>query len=281
MNDIFYFISETCIANYADDNALYAVDDTKKGLLKKLTRETESILDWFRINEMRANKDKCHLIVINAHDECIKLGNVSLTSESSVELLGVTIDDRLQFKEHVNRLIKTGNQKFHALARISKHISENKLKILMKSFILSQFNYCSLIWMYHDRTINAKLNKLHERALRMVYKDNISTFEQLLIKDNSMTIHQRNLQKLGTAMYKIKNEISPKPIQELFEYHRNRYDLRNEKIWKTRNIRTTLYGAGSMTFQGPKIWGSIPDEIKASTSTLMFKQKIKKWFPNC
>ena len=74
----------------------------------------------------------------------------------------------------------------------------------MKAFITSQFGYCPLVWMFHSRAINNRINKLHERSLRIVYKDRNSTFEDLLEKDNSVTIHQRNLQMLLLEMYKRK-----------------------------------------------------------------------------
>ena len=67
----------------------------------------------------------------------------------------------------------------------------------MESFIISQFNYCPLIWMIHSRGLNNKINRIHERALRIVYDDNRSSFEDLLNKDKSVTIHQRNLQQLA------------------------------------------------------------------------------------
>ena len=67
-------------------------------------------------------------------------------------------------------------------------------KTLMKAFVISQFNYCPLLWMFHSRKLNNKINKLHERALRIVYKDDYSTFNDLLAKDGSCTIHHHNLQ---------------------------------------------------------------------------------------
>ena len=79
-------------------------------------------------------------------------------------------------------------------------MTQDKLKLVMKTFIMSQFNYCSLVWMFHSRTLNTKINKLHERALRLVYKNDSSTFQELLELDNSFTIHERNLQKLATEM---------------------------------------------------------------------------------
>ena len=74
----------------------------------------------------------------------------------------------------------------------------------MQTFIQSQFNYFPLTWMFHNRTLNNKINKLHERALRIVYKNDNFTFQELLDIDSSITLNQRNPQRLATEMYKIK-----------------------------------------------------------------------------
>ena len=80
--------------------------------------------------------------------------------------------------------------------------------IVMKTFIESQFNYCPLIWMFQSRTINNKINPLHERALRIVYFDFKSSFEGLLIKDNSFPIQERNIQRLAVEISKFLNGLS-------------------------------------------------------------------------
>ena len=117
---------------------------------------------------MKSNDDKCNLIVVKNENLSIKVGNELRESSNLVDLLG--IDNELKFNEHVTNMLKKGNQKFPALARISKYLSQDKLKLLMKTFIQSQFNYCPLVWMFHNRTLNNKINRLHERALLLVYK---------------------------------------------------------------------------------------------------------------
>ena len=280
INDMFYFIKDTKMANYADDNTLYTVDENIQNLLKTLENETNLILDWFRKNEMKPNDDKCHLIVCNQEQLSVTVGNESISSSDSVELLGITIDKNLNFTEHVSNLCKRGNQKLHALARISKYLKEDKLKLIMKTFIQSQFNYCPLVWMFHNRTLNNKINKLHERALRIVYKDENLTFQELLDKDNSVIIHHKNLQRLAVEMYKIKNHLSPLPMQALFTEKVNQYDLRNKRSWETDNVRTVIYGTETIRNMGPKTWDLVPIEIKESNSLLEFKQRIKTWKPN-
>ena len=157
---------------------------------------------------MKSNNDKCHLLIVNNKDE--------ISASTSVKLLGIIIDNKLNFAEHVTKIYKKANTKLHALARIAKYMDHEKLRLLMKTFIESQFNYCPLTWMFHSRTLNSKINKLHERALRIVYKYPNLNFRELLDLDKSFSIHHRNLQKLATETFKIKNGLAPILIQNSF-----------------------------------------------------------------
>ena len=280
INDIFFFLEKIQIANFADDNTTYAVEDDIITLLKSLERETFTVLNWFRWNEMKSNTSKCHLFVTDINHKkyssksYIYLQNEFLESQETVKLLGLEIDQNLDFDEYINGLIKRGNQKLHALMRIKSFLTEDKLKLVMRSFIESQFNYCPLIWMYHSREINRKINKLHERALRVVYKNNDLTFEQLLEKDKSFTIHERNIQKLAVEMYKVKHNLCPKPIQELFTP-----TVRGNNEWVLPKVTTVNRGLETARYRGPMIWKIVPMEIKNSKSLSVFKTRIKEWKP--
>ena len=147
----------------------------------------------------------------------------------------------------------------------------------MKTFITSQFNYCPLTWMFHNRTLNNEINKLHERALRLVYDDINLSFQDLLDLDNSMAIHHRNIQKLVIEMYKIKNNLSPIPMKYIFKEYVNTYDLRNKRCWEAGNVRTVFYGTETIRFRGPTTWDMVPKHIKDSITLSEFKSKIKPW----
>ena len=100
-------------------------------------------------------------------------------------------------------------------------------RILMNAFFKLQFSYCPLVQMCHSRTNNSQINRLHERCLRIIYIDKQSLFELLLEKDKYVSIHSRNLQILATEMYKIKNDLSPLIVIELFERRNEQhYDLK-------------------------------------------------------
>ena len=96
----------------------------------------------------------------------------------------------------------------------------------MKAFLLSQFSYCLLVWICNSRTLNNKINKLHERALRLVFNDRQSTFEELLNIDKSVTIHHRNLQVLATELYKVRHGLAPELINGIVKKRNMMYNFR-------------------------------------------------------
>ena len=280
INDIFWFVDKTKIANYADDNTTYGVEKSIMTLLKCLEEDTHNVLNWFRFNEMMPNQGKCHLMIADIDHKYyesksfVYLEDAFLESEDIVKLLGIHIDKKLNFEHHVNNILKKANNKLHALMRVRKYLSWEKLRLLLKCFIESQFNYCPLIWMCHSRTLNNKINKLHERALRQVYTDKNLTFEQMLEKDGSVTIHQRNLQKLATEMYKVKNGLSPKIMADLFTLKSH-----GNSDFVIPQVKTVNRGIETIRYRGPLTWDLVPEEIKQSESLSIFKDRIKEWKP--
>ena len=149
----------------------------------------------------------------------------------------------------------------------------------MKSFILSQFGYCRLVWMFHSRELNNRINKIHLRALRIVYEDDVSSFEELLLKDNSFTVHERNIQTLAIELYKVAYRLSPKIMDIIFPLKPGtRYA--GESIFATSNIKTVNWGTESLSNIGPRIWSIIPKNIKNLPKLSKFTQAIHSWKPD-
>ena len=126
--------------------------------------------------------------------------------------------------------------------------------------------------------MNNRINKIHGKALRVVYKDEISlSLDDLLKKNRSVTFHQRNLQILVTEIYKVRNELGPETVKDIFHVVQKPYNLRNDSTLQRRRNCTVYNGTKSMSFLAPKIWEIVPCEIKNAKSLGIFKEKIKLW----
>ena len=147
---------------------------------------------------MKANQDQCHLII--SKNENVSMYNAPFEIKNTIceKLLGIKADRRLNFCEHFDGIIKKSSRKINVLPRIIP---------FMSSFFNSQFKYCPLVWMFHSRLINSKINRLHERVLRIVFSDFKSSFENLLEKDGVVPIHIKNLQIFATEMFQISKKM--------------------------------------------------------------------------
>ena len=202
LNDLFFFL-DCNIYSFADDTTRFACNKNLDFALNELERNSNIAIDWFQNNYMKMNSDKCHLLVGGHKFEKIwaKIGADLIWESNSVKLLGITIDNHLKFDKHISFFCAKPNRKLSALARISYYLTFHQKRTLIKAFFESQFRYCSLTWMFHSRKSNNKMSLLHERALRMIYNDQISSFQELLDKDNSFTGHHFNIQSLAIESY--------------------------------------------------------------------------------
>ena len=123
----------------------------------------------------------------------------------------------------------------------------------MRAFVMSQFQYCQLAWMFHSRNLNNKINKIHERALRIAYKDYVSSFDTLLERDKSVTIHKENLQILMTEIFKTRNNMNSSFMNEIFRERENMYNLRNNNEFVLPRIRTVNFGSETIRYRGPQL----------------------------
>ena len=115
------------------------------------------------------------------------------------------------------------------------------------------FGYFPLVWMNHSRTLNNRINGLHKKALSLVYNDFSSNFSKLLEKDKSVTIHHRNLQTLPYEIFKVKNNMAPEILAEIFPQKESNYSLRNSTALQGRSIKSVMFGSETISSLGPKI----------------------------
>ena len=162
INDLFYLINISDVCNYADDTTLYSGNLSLDLLMSKLQNSAQKALDWVGYNYMKLNPGKCHILVCGANHETMigSIGSSKIIESHKIKLSGIEIDRNIKFEDHVSV------QFFHYTDG----------KMLMKAFITSQFSHCSSAWMFCSSELNSKINGLPLRALKIVYRDNLSTF---------------------------------------------------------------------------------------------------------
>ena len=274
---MFYIDLESEICNFADDTTIYACNKSIDTVIVKLEDDLQKILKWFKEKGMCDSPAKFQMMVLGLKIDnllCLNIGGQKITQSEHVKLLGVQIDNKLNFNVHAKDLCKKMNQKLCAFSRIRPFLNREKAKILLTSIFMSNLSYCPLIWMFCSKSANNEINRRNKRALRVLYEDYDSPFEQLLEKDGSITVHQRNLQNLMTEIYKAINQTNPAYIRELFVEKDIPYNLRTKVLCRLPQAQTNRYGLDSLSFRGSLLW---KDEVKRAGTSTKFKKSIVKW----
>ena len=188
INDIFLFVTHSDVTNFADDNTLSVANSSLNEIISSLEYDIDNVHKWFSQNGMVLNEDKHQFMILESsksirnEEARVNVCGKRVIETNKGKLLGITIDNHLNMKDHIKNICKQASNKLNALARIANYLDENKRKVLMNSFVISQFNYCPIIWMNCQRQSNHMINKIHERALRIAYIDYTSSFDDLLKK---------------------------------------------------------------------------------------------------
>lgn len=268
----------------ADDTTPYACDVDLACLIRNLEGDVASVMQWFEANYMILNPDKCHFLISGpktlVEQMYIKVGEQVIWESQEEKLLGVTIDKQFKFNSHLRSTCKKAGAKVTALNRLAKIMPFKKKRILMSAFIESQFSHCPLLLMFCSRALNNKINRIHERALRLIYLDYTSSFQELLKKDNSVTIHQHNIRRLAIEMFKTIKGLGPEIMRGLFVLD---YNTRSERTFIRPNVNSLHNGESSVRYFGPIVWDDmLPSKLKSIQTLEKFKVELEKWIPiNC
>ena len=167
---------------------LYSCETDIHGVALELQTTASKLFHWFKNNHLKPIPGKFHILNSTKKPEIFLIDKIPLAPSFDKKLLRVITDLELQFKNHVTELCLKVSRKSNTLCCILSSLSLEKCRSLMKAFIEFQFNYCPLIWMSSSRTLNYKINRSDERALRSVCFDFKSSFNELFDKDDSFTL---------------------------------------------------------------------------------------------
>ena len=196
----------------------------------------------------------------------IEIETFQLESAKSVNLLGITIDHNLTFDTHASNICKTASANVKSLSRIRNALDEKQAKLLHNSFILSQFNYCFIIWMFCSKIAYKKIKQIQKRGFRIVYKESHMSLEERLIRDQGISVHRKHINTLLTEIYKTFSGENPYFMKSIFTKKDVIYNLRTSNLLTLPKINTKRLGFYYFSFRASHSWNQLPDHIKYETS---------------
>jgi hypothetical protein len=246
-----------------------------------LERECVDLVKWFENNRMQANPDKFQAIAVGNKCHCkdlsFQVGNITINTEETVKLLGVQIDSNLNYDTHIKAVCLRASRQANALGRIAKHLSLEGRKAIYHAFIVSNLNFCPLVWHFCSKANTQKLEKVNYRALRFVFQNFNSSYEELLGKMKTCTLEVQRLRMVAMETFKILNGIGPVYLNDFIIEKQSVYAFRYNKILEVPRTRTVRYGTNSFSSLAAKVWNSLPDHLRTATSFDTFKSMIGQW----
>lgn len=231
---------------------------------------------------MKVNAQKFQLMILPGDCSTLTLNvdAVRISPSKEMKLLGVTIDQNLNFSTHINNISCQAAKQINVLSRLSPFLSLQCRIRILDAFILSNLSYCCLA--YHNCSITdaRKLEKLFKRALRTTFLDFSSSYSELLINANKPSCYVSRLQVMLLTVYKIVNNMCPPISKDFFESRVTSYSLRNSQVLIQPAFNTIRHGYKSLRYQGSVLWNGLPDNVKL-LDVDDFKSHVRNWRPVC
>ena len=221
---------------YVDDHQVFVAHETMKRVEKILVDNGEKMTKWYQDNLLKVNCDKYQAMVLGnpkgERNADLDISGEKVEQSQSIKILGVTLDENLNFKDHLRSVSKKVAGMIGVLRRLKNLIPVNAKLLLYKSAIMPHLTYCHLVWHFCTASDNRKLERLQERALRLVYNTTAESYDALLKRAKLTTLQNRRLQDILILMFKVKNKLTTNEIANIFnindENTNNKgYNLRN------------------------------------------------------
>ena len=256
---MFHFVDKCSLYNYTDDNSISTASPCVHDVVSNLKTDCNNIMEWFSVNGLQANPSKFQFMLLsssNIDNSNISLciDDITLKPEPHVKILCVFLDDKLSFSQHVSISCTKAARQLNALARISRYLNISSRSLLYNSFVRSNFNYCAMVWHFCGKTNNNKIERIQEWALRMIYRDYESSYEDLLSVAEAPTMLTRRLRVILLEVFKSINMLNSDCLNDMFKIKDGNYSFRNTRKLLQPKKKTTTFGLRSIAYLGAKLW---------------------------
>jgi hypothetical protein len=213
-NDLPKQVVEASISMYADDHQIYVASESSNKVEDKLIEDGERMTKWYKDNVLQVNCDKYQGMLLGYKNKertvNINIGGENVEQAQSIKILGVNLDEQLNFSYHISEICKRVSKQVGILYRLRNLIPPSAKLHLYKSAIMPHLTYCHLVWHFSRASDRRKLERLQERALRAVFNNTSDTYGTLLQKAKLNTLYDIRLQDLLILMYKVRKWLNAK-----------------------------------------------------------------------
>lgn len=286
VNDLPNCLEYTAPGMYADDTQITATAETISDLENLLNRDIENLSTWLCANKLSMNATKTEFMVIASKyrikqlvdNPKITIGKEIINSVSKAKLLGVLVDEKLSWEDHIHDIIIPKVLKgLRMLRSIRPMLTITQMVSLYESLVLPHFDYCSALWGNCGVVLKNRLQKLQNRAARIISRSGYEVRSpEILSALGWCDLETRRRRQKSTLMYKIMNGIAPMYLREMFlsvnEAHH--YNLRCSDINVKVPQPLTDYLKRSLTYNGALLWNSLPSVIRNVNNVNLFNNII-------
>ena len=269
---------------FADDTNLFLTGNNLNEMYELFNSELEKVYQWFLLNKLTINLDKTNYMVFRPHNLNIDTSSLNITLNDHkipnvkfTKFLGVTIDEHLSWKYHVNDIACKISRVIGVLNRLKGFLPLHILVNLYNTMILPHITYCIIVWGKCAKYLLQRIHILQKRAIRIVTNSHFLQSTDVLFKKLSiLKINDLYTFYVACFMYKYSKDLLPPIFDNYFILNRcvNNYETRN-----SNNLYVPFYhyklSRSTIRFVGPKIWNYIDIFLKQSPSLSSFKKKYK------
>lgn len=281
-----------CLSNcqprmYADDTHLTYAGDNTDNIQSCLNHDLANVNNWLTANKLTLNMTKTEFMLIGSRQRLNTLkdsprpaiSGAPISQVATTKSLGVLIDDKLNWSSHVNKLTKKIASGIGAIKRVRHLVPQTSLHFIYRALIQPHFDYCNVVWGTCGLTLQDKLQKLQNRAARVLTYSNYDADADNILENlgwKNLTC-QRQIQR-ATIVYKSLHGLVPEYLCSRFVSRDTKYSLRDSVSKVTVPLPRTNYYKNSLSYSGAVLWNSLPCNIRQAESLIKFKQLIKSVF---
>lgn len=285
INDLPNCLSNSQPRMYADDTSLTYADSNPNSIQVSLNKDLDNISKWLSANKLTLNMTKTEFMLIGSRQKLnslvatpvLEINGDRIKQVTSTKSLGINIDNNLSWNEHINKLAKKIASGIGALKRIRPFVPSATLHLVFKALVQPHFDYCSVVWGNCGKTLSLKLQKLQNRAARVLTFSNYDANAENLFKILGwQDLSQQREMQTATFVYKSLNGLTPKYLSSKFVERCDitSYSLRDDTNKLAIPLPRTNYLKNSFGYRGAVLWNSLPSNVRKARSLNEFRQLL-------